>query len=439
MRESVLFAGLQVPGQPLSDVEGPSPDAAAQESMAMGSPLFKQVPRRKRSVFVEAARSSSPSSSQQAHPHVEQHLHHQQVPASVDAAVRIDFARELGMPGQLRVGKGQAVQQAGPHMMWEKQAAAAQAEQQADSTRQAMPPHHSSPLPQRAQAQPYRQTPMPALSTRVQRAQASLPAAPLAHPSSFILPPPEEDFLILQTALMPACEAEPAGTPGLHSNEDVLDIVSFSDEDEEIDIMTVSPRAEQPQRRYEPEQTAQEAQLLQRSKPAGQLRPQHHGPGARQEREAVQALLPAEHHRAQHAHVALRHEAQGMQMLPHVEHLAVQPAGMEEEIDIVTGCPQTEQPMWRRSAGSAPKNAQGARVMAKARPRAVHHPQKWAQQLDRAHRAAQQAAAALSDSVQEREQREALQTVAEDPLVQRSVQQDAQGQHAPPFFKSISA
>ena len=419
-----------MPRQPLCNVEEPSVDAAARPSTGT-SPLFKRVPKRKRSVFVEAVTASSPTASQQAYPDMEQHPQNQQEAALVDAAVRIEIAQEPGMLGQPSVQKAQAVQQAGPRTMGEEQAAAAQAEQQADSPRQAMPGDYSCPLPQHVRAQPYRQTPMPALSTRVQRAQAGSPGVPVAHPSSFLLPPPEEEFLFLQTALMPSYEAEPAGAPGMQSDK-VFQANNFStDEDEEIDIMTVSPRAEQPPRRYLPDQAAEEAQLLQRCELAGQPPSQLYGLRAQRESEAAQALLPAGRRPAQYAHVALRHEAQGTRTLPHADHPAVQHAGTEEEIDIMTLSPQPEQPMRRRFCDSALQDVQGAQVVAQARTHAKQHAQVWAQQPDWAKQAAQQAVAAVHDGLQEREHQEALQTMSQHPWAQQAVQQHTQGQHAP--------
>ena len=258
----VMLAGHPRLRQPPSDAQEPSPPPAAQPWVGTGCPIFKRVPKRKRTMFVEAGTAVSPRSSIQAHNDSEQGIYHQQAAAAPTASVRINVAQEPGNLGPPRAVEVNAVQQTSPHTARETQAATAEAKERADVLQHVDPADRSRPGPQ----QEHRETPARAVSTRVQHTEAGLPALPEAPPASFVLPPPEKEFLLLRRTLMPAYEAKPASAPGIQLEEGVC-----TDEDEEeIDIMAVSPRAEQPSSQYEPDQARQRAQSQQRSEPAEQ-------------------------------------------------------------------------------------------------------------------------------------------------------------------------
>ena len=112
------------------------------------------------------------------------------------------------------------------------------------------------------QVQPCEQMPMPASNTDVQQARGGSSADPTSH----VLPPPEKEFLLLQSVLMPANEATPASAPGRQLDEGM-----YAEEDkEEIIILDDPPNAEQPPRQSKPDQPAQQC-----SEPAGQPPSQH--------------------------------------------------------------------------------------------------------------------------------------------------------------------
>ena len=401
----------------------PSPDAAAQPSEDMGSPLFKRVPKRKRSAFVSTL--ISPSRSCGLDPGVDQHIHSwlDQAAAPADAATPLEAARGAGMqqPAGRQTNSHYSRECATDRMQppmsqlgaasvdshWEGQAAAAPAQQPAGLQHHAAPADDSPRLTQLPrQAQLHRHTPasVPAQEAQVQRAPAGSPNAPIAHPASFVLPPPDEDFLHLQSTLMPAHVADVASTPGMQMDQRLctdahaaetpgtpgirMDQESCTDMDEEIDIMTVSPRAERPLSQHEPDQALQEAQPLQPCAPAVQSPLHHAGTGAQQE--ADQMPLQAEQRLAQ------QHDALSVHTRVPANPPAVQHAGAESQQE-----DQADQPLLQAQQRTAqqhdvlPKDTQAPPDQP-----AVQHASAEAQRGDRAERAAQPPAAATHDSPQ---------------------------------------
>ena len=218
--------------------------------------MFKQMPKKKRTVSFEADIALSPSKGLEAHSDVEHQTLDQQAAAVPDAA-QASGAQHPGTLRQPRMTRARAVQQARPQNLSETRAAAAE-EQQAALPPPAVAAEHGiiPQLQQPGQQQPHGLTPMRAPSSHVQQAQAGSSAMPVAHSSSFLLPPPEREFLLLQRTLMPAYQAALASTPGVPADERI-----YPDEDEEeIDIMSVSPSAEQPAPRRKPGKAPQQKQ-----------------------------------------------------------------------------------------------------------------------------------------------------------------------------------
>ena len=253
---SFLVAGRQESRQPLSEVQEPLPHAAAQRLVSVGSPMFKHVPKGKRTASTEAGTASRPSNGLQAHSRVEHQTRNQQAAAVLGAAVRVEGARESGTLGQPRMVEEQAVRQARRHRLSGAQAAVAGAAQQAALPPPAVAAEHGI-IPQLQlpeQPQLHRTSPLRAPGTNVLQTRAVLLTMPVAKSTSFVLPPPEEEFTVLQRTLMPNYQAKPVSAPGVHSGDDV-----YTDDDEdEIDIMSVSPPAEQPAPRREPDQALQQ-------------------------------------------------------------------------------------------------------------------------------------------------------------------------------------
>ena len=140
---------------------------------------------------------------------------------------------------------------------------------------------HSNPLLQLpGQPQPCRQLPMPTSSTYVQQTQEDSSTRPVAHPTPLLLPPPEKEFLLLQSILMPVQDAMPASAPSRHLDEGLC-----TDEDEEKNAIAEDfPDAEQPPWHSEPDQA-----LQQRSDMAGQPPAQHAYTGEKSDTSAAYA------------------------------------------------------------------------------------------------------------------------------------------------------
>ena len=260
-----MLAGCQASSQALADLAHPSPHTAAQIPVRRGSPSSKQAPKRKHNVFVEGGLASSPGSPCQARSNVERQPRKRQTADVPDASGCNEAAREAGRLGQPWVARAQAAQRARPHSLSEAPAAAARAKQQACMPRHAGAAKHSDLLLQLpGQPQPCRQMPMPALSTHMQQAQGGLSAMPVAHHPSVVLPPPEKEFVLLQSILMPAHQAELASAPGRQLDEGM----GTAEDEEEMVIANDSPNAEQSPRQFKPDQALQHCSRLAEQPPA---------------------------------------------------------------------------------------------------------------------------------------------------------------------------